>query len=99
MVVNQLVQPWVAVGRRNARSTGASVTSPGSMTAGTALGSRSTIAITAHPSNWRWGFRRSLQRLEVGDEARDLVFLQLQVRHDRPRLLARGVPQPGRHVR
>src|SRR3954464_11764183 len=103
MVVNQLVHPVVAVGRRNARGTGAAVTSPGSMTAGTALGSRSTIAITALPSCRHMAgvraSRRSLQRLQVGDEVGDLVFLQLQVRHDRPGLLTGRVPQPRRDAR
>src|SRR5438874_11748095 len=57
--------------------------------------SRSTMAISSSPRLGSWW---SLQRRQEGDELGDLVLRQVQIGHDRARLLARRVAQPDGEV-
>src|SRR3954470_8421399 len=88
IVVNHDANPVTARGRRN--STDCSGGGGGSSTTG---GSR-TVAITRlRGMSWR-----SLQRIQVGDEAVDLILRKVQVGHDRSGLGRRWIAQPCREV-
>src|SRR3977135_736164 len=84
-VVSQLPMPVLADGRRMMppSATAVAISSPSYSGASSRI-----LPFSSGP------FRPSAQRLQVGDQGRDLVVGEAQVGHDRSRLFLRGVGEP-----
>src|SRR3984893_2508953 len=92
MVVIHPQNPSLFFGRCRNEVSKSATSSPG---AGAGAGGSRTMAIVDLP---RGAARGSSERIEIGDELGDLVLREVEIGHDRARLLGRGVAEPGPEV-